>query len=77
MVSAEERRAHAQQKLLNTEAPKSRTQSLATRADTDMQKLVEDAKKFCKYPVKLSWQNVKFEVEVKYSKEESEMSGGA
>ena len=42
-----------------------RSKSLATRAQADAQKLVENAKALCKRPVKISWRNIKFEVEVK------------
>ena len=42
-----------------------RTQSLATRGDIDPIALVERAKKVCREPIKLSWHNVFFEVDVK------------
>ena len=41
-----------------------RTQSLATRGDIDPIALVERAKKVCREPIKLSWHNVFFEVDV-------------
>ena len=42
-----------------------RTYSLATREGSDQLKLVELAKQNCKTPIKLSWHNVRFEVEIK------------
>lgn len=41
-----------------------RTMSLATRPDTDPMELVERAQKLCKNPIKLSFQNVFYEVDV-------------
>lgn len=38
--------------------------SLATRPDTDPMELVERAQKLCKNPIKLSFQNVFYEVDV-------------
>ena len=38
--------------------------SLATRPDTDPMELVERAIKLCKQPIKLSWTNVFYEVDV-------------
>ena len=52
-----------------------RTRSLATREGTDQLRLVEQSKKLCKNPIKLSWDNVRFEVEVKQSKEEIAATG--
>ena len=52
-----------------------RAKSLATRAVADAHKLVEEAKQHCKYPVKLSWKNVKFEVEVKHNEDEFAATG--
>lgn len=49
-----------------------RTQSLATRGDIDPIACVEQAKKLCKEPIKLSWQNVFFEVDVKTTEQERE-----
>jgi ABC-type multidrug transport system ATPase subunit len=42
-----------------------RTRSLATREGTDQLRLVEQSKRLCVNPIKLSWNNVKFEVEVR------------
>ena len=47
-----------------------RTQSLATRGDIDPIALVERAKKVCREPIKLSWHNVFFEVDVKTTEQE-------
>lgn len=44
-----------------------RGMSLATRANIDPVALVEQAKERCKQPIKLSWEDVKFEAEVKTS----------
>ena len=41
-----------------------RTQSLATRPDIDPFALVERAKLLCRQPIKLSWHDVFFEVDV-------------
>lgn len=38
---------------------------------------MEDAKAKCKNPIKISWKNVKFEVEVKQTEEEVEATGMA
>jgi ABC-type multidrug transport system fused ATPase/permease subunit len=52
--------------------PSMRTMSLANRPDTDPMELVERAAKLCKNPIKLSWQNVFYEVDVLTSEEERE-----
>lgn len=44
--------------------------SLATRPDTDPMELVERASKLCKNPIKLSFQNVFYEVDVLTTEEE-------
>lgn len=49
--------------------------SLATRSTADAMKIIEDAKNACKNPVKISWKNVKFEVEVKQTEEEVAATG--
>jgi len=41
-----------------------RGMSLATKATMDPLKLVADAKDRCKQPIKLSWEDVKFEAEI-------------
>lgn len=38
---------------------------MATRDAIDATKLIEDAKAKCRNPIKLSWKNIEFEVEVK------------
>jgi hypothetical protein len=45
-----------------------RTRSLATREGTDQLRLVEQSKLLCRNPIKLSWENIRFEVEVRQSK---------
>ena len=45
---------------------------MATRGDIDPIALVESAKKLCKEPIKLSWHNVFFEVDVKTTEQERE-----
>lgn len=53
------------------EQPKGqRTMSLATRPDTDPMELVEMAIKQCKNPIKLSWSNVFYEVDVLTTEDE-------
>ncbi len=52
-----------------------RTRSLATREGTDQLRLVEQSKKLCANPIKLSWHNVRFEVEIRQSKEEIAATG--
>lgn len=52
-----------------------RTLSLATREACEQLKLVELAKSKCKNPIKLSWSNVMFEVEITVSKEELKETG--
>ena len=42
--------------------PKRRAESLATRADIDIMQLVEKAKEKCRMPMKLSFENICFEV---------------
>jgi len=42
-----------------------RGMSLATRANIDPIQLIENAKKNCKQPIKLSWENLRFEAEIK------------
>ena len=42
-----------------------RAESLATRGDVDFMALINDAKKVCKIPIKLSFKNVCFEVSEK------------
>lgn len=68
-MDAAARKAAANEKLNqlggNIHGQDNRARSLATRAEADTMKLMEDATKLCKNPVKLSWKNVKFEVEVK------------
>lgn len=54
--------------------PAMRTMSLANRPDTDPMQLVEQAMKHCKNPIKLSWQNVFFEVDVITSAEERQQN---
>lgn len=44
--------------------------SLATKPDTNPMEMLERAKKLCKNPIKLSWVNVFFEVDVERSEEE-------
>lgn len=44
--------------------------SLATRPDTDPMELVEMAKRQCKNPIKLSWNNVFYEVDALTTEEE-------
>lgn len=44
--------------------------SLATRPDTDPMALIEQARKVNKKPIKLSWNNVFYEVDVLTSEEE-------
>ena len=41
-----------------------RAMSLASRPDVDPLEVVQRAKELCKQPIKLSWENVFFEVEV-------------
>ena len=61
-------------KLIDTadskEKPTMRTMSLANRPDTDPMELVERAAKLCKNPIKLSWQNVFYEVDILTTEEE-------
>ena len=45
---------------------------MVTRGDIDPIALVESAKKLCKEPIKLSWHNVFFEVDVKTTEQERE-----
>ena len=50
--------------LLPNQVPGMRTMSLASRPDIDPAEIVEQAKALCKQPIKLSWENVFFEVDV-------------
>lgn len=63
-----ERRAQADEKLASlggdVHGAGGRTKSLATRENLDTMKILEEAKKRCKNPIKLSWRDVRFEVEV-------------
>jgi len=52
-----------------------RAKSLATRANVEAIKLLEEAKKNCKNPIKLSWKNIIFEVEVKQNEQEVKDTG--
>ena len=54
----------------NKTAAGKRTMSLATRAEIDPMELVEQAKANCKQPIKLSWSNVFFEVDVPTTEQE-------
>ena len=42
-----------------------RGMSLATKTSIDPIKMLDEAKKNCKQPIKLSWEDVRFEAEVK------------
>ena len=74
MVDDNERKAAAAAKLLSLgeeiRGKDGRTKSLATRENIDAQKIIEEAKAHCKNPVKLTWKNIKFEVEVKLNEDE-------
>jgi hypothetical protein len=52
-----------------------RTRSLATRENLDTMKILEDAKRLCKNPIKLSWKDVRFEVEVLQTEDEQKLDG--
>jgi hypothetical protein len=45
--------------------PKRRAESLATRGDIDFMSLINAAKEKCKMPVKLSFENICFDVRIK------------
>jgi hypothetical protein len=53
-----------------------RAESLATRGDVDFMALINQAKKNCKVPIKLSFRDVCFEVDEKLSKAEKEKMPG-
>lgn len=57
------------------EANKQRSYSLSTRGHVDGLALIEDAKTKCRNPIKLSWNKVFFEVEVKQTEAERAMNG--
>jgi len=38
-------------------------------------KILEDAKRLCKNPIKLSWKDVRFEVEVLQTEDEQKLDG--
>jgi hypothetical protein len=44
--------------------------SLASRSTLETTEIIKNAKENCKNPIKISWKNVKFEVEVKQTEEE-------
>lgn len=47
-----------------------RALSLASRSTLETTEIIKNAKENCKNPIKISWKNVKFEVEVKQTEEE-------
>jgi len=51
--------------------------SLATRSTLETAEIIQKAKENCKNPIKISWKNVKFEVEVKQTEEEVQTTGQA
>lgn len=44
--------------------PKRRAESLATRGDVDFMSLINDAKEKCRLPIKLSFENICFDVQI-------------
>lgn len=78
MVNQAERAAQADAKLGqigNVHGKGNRAMSLATRSTADAMKIMEEARAACKNPIKISWKNVKFEVEVKQTEEEVTATG--
>lgn len=78
-VDDEKRRAQAEERLASiggeVHGKDGRTKSLATRPALDTMKILEDAIKMCANPIKLSWKNVCFEVEVLQNEEEFKKDG--
>jgi hypothetical protein len=55
--------------------PKRRAESLATRGDIDFMSLINEAKKKCKMPVKLSFENICFDVQIKNNAQDKAATG--
>ena len=56
--------AKASSLIAGQRAPSMRAMSLATKPDFDPLEIVQRSKELCKNPIKISWENVFFEVEV-------------
>jgi len=52
-----------------------RTRSMATKVATDIHAQIAKAKELCAQPMKLSWKNIKFEVEVLQNEQEVAATG--